>query len=73
MISQQFFAIAMQIKQFNQLVSLRYREIITVKTVNLCKKLYFFHEKSKKQEKEAGTNLVLLRQSRNVVGKFKKI
>ena len=33
-------------------------EIITVKTVTPCKKLYFFHEKSKKQGKEAGTNFV---------------
>ena len=45
---------------------------MTVKTVALCKKLYFFPEKSKKQEKEASTNLILLSQSRNMVGQFMK-
>ena len=40
------------------LVLLKYREIIAVKTVSLYKKL--------------GTNFVLLCQSRNMVGLFKK-
>ena len=35
-------------------------------------KLYLFHYKSFKQEKEAGTNFVLLRQLRNIVGQFKR-
>ena len=44
-----------------------------VKTVTLCKKLYFIHGKFKKEaEKEAGTNFVLLFQSRNMVEQFKK-
>ena len=59
-------------KQFNYLLLLRCRETITVKTVTLCKKLDFFHGKSKKQKNEAGTNFVLLCQSRNMVGQFKK-
>ena len=42
------------------LVSLKYREIITVKSL-----------KSKKK-KEAGTHFVLLCHSRNMVGQFKK-
>ena len=37
-----------------------------VKTVIRCKKLSFLHGKSKKQEKEAGINYVLLYQLRNV-------
>ena len=48
------------------LVLLKYREIITVKTVTLYKKL-FFSLKVSKQEREAGTNFVLLCQSRNMV------
>ena len=43
-----------------------------VKTVTIYKKLYFFQEKSKKQEKESGTNFVLLCQSKNMFGHFKK-
>ena len=39
---------------------------MTVKTVTLCMKL-FFHEKSKKQEKETDTNFVLLCQSGNMI------
>ena len=57
MISQQFFVRTVKAKQFNQLASLQHREIIKVKTVTRCKKL-FFHEKSKKQEKEAGTTTI---------------
>ena len=57
----------MQIKQ-----SLRYREIITFKTVTLYKKLYFFIKNLKKQDKEAGSNFILLCQSRNMVGQLKK-
>ena len=45
------------------LVSAKYREIITVKTVTLCKKLYFL------KKIEAGTNFALLCQSRNMVGR----
>ena len=67
-ISQRFVARTMYAKQLNQLVSLRYKEIITIRTVALCKKLYFFHEKPKKQEKEAGTDFILLSQSRNMIG-----
>ena len=54
------------------LVLLKYSEIITVKTVTLYRKLYFFHSMSQKQEIEACTNLVLLCQSRNMVGQFRK-
>ena len=56
------------------LVSLKYREIITTKTITLyINKLYFFLKVLKqKQEKEAGTNFVLLCQSRNAVGQFRK-
>ena len=43
-----------------------------VKTVTIYNKLYFFQEKSKKQEKESGTNFVLLCQSKNMFGHFKK-
>ena len=46
--------------------------MITVKTVTLCKKLFSFSLKSKKQKKDAGTNLALLSQSRNMIGHFKK-
>ena len=35
------------------------------------RKLYFFHEKSKKSEKETSTNFALLCQSRNMVGQFR--
>ena len=54
------------------LVLLKYREIITIKTVTLYKKLYFFI-KSLKQGKEIGTNFFLLFSSRNMVGHFKKV
>ena len=54
------------------LVLLKCREIVTVKTVALYKKLYVFDLKSQKQEKEAGTNLIVLCHSRNMVGQFKK-
>ena len=37
---------------------LRYIEIITVKSVALCKKLLFFHKKSKKHENETDTSYV---------------
>ena len=47
-----------------------FKESITVKRVALYKKLYFFHEKSKKQE--IGNNFMLLCQSRNVIGQIKK-
>ena len=50
---------------------LKYREIITVKTVALYKRLYFFHEQPPKREK-ADTNFVLLCLSRNMVEQFKK-
>ena len=53
-------------------VSLRYREIITVKTVALCQLNFFVHEKSRKHEKEANPNFVLLSQSRNMIGQFVK-
>ena len=54
----------MEIKQFDFfLVLLKYRKIITVKTVTLYKKLY----------EEAGTNFVLLCQSRTMVGQLKKV
>ena len=33
-------------------------------------KLYFFNEKSGKQERETGTNFVSLSQSRNMIGRF---
>ena len=60
LISQQFFQRAMQTKQFNQLVSLRYREIISIKgalsgfrkfletenLLNMMKKSFLFHLKS---------------------------
>ena len=45
---------------------------MTVKTVTSYKKHYSFHYKSKKKEKEAGTNFVLLCQSINMVGQFRK-
>ena len=48
-------------------VSLKYIEIITVKIVTL----YFFM-KSLKNKKEVGINFVLLCQSKNMVGQFKK-
>ena len=51
---------------------LRYIETVTVKTVKRRTKLYLFHEKSKKQEKEASTNFFLLCQLRNMVEQFKK-
>ena len=44
-----------------------YGQIITVKTVTLCKKLYFYHEKSKEHEKEADPNFVLLSKSMNMI------
>ena len=50
------------------LVLLKYREIIMVKTVTRYKKLYLFSLKFLK----AGTNFVLLCQSRNTVGQFKR-
>ena len=54
-------------------VSLNYREIVTVKTVELYKKLFFFfHWKSSRQVEEADTNLVLLCQSKNMVEQFNK-
>ena len=60
LISQQFFQRAMQTKQFNQLVSLRYREIISIKgalsgfrkflatenPLNMMKRSFLFHLKS---------------------------
>ena len=51
------------------LVSLKKRKIITVKTVEI---LFFSLKVLKKKDKEAGTNFVLLCQSRNMVGQFKK-
>ena len=42
------------------LISSKYREIITVKTLKPYKKLYFFHLKLQNQEKEAGANWHLL-------------
>ena len=59
-------------KLFNELVSLLTKEFITVKTVTLCKKLHFFHQKFKKQEKEAATNFVSLSQPRDTIRKFMK-
>ena len=56
-------------KQFNEAISLRHREIITVKTVTI-EKNYFFLEKVKKQGKGACTKFVLLSQSRNTIGSF---
>ena len=53
------------------LVSLKYRETLTVETVKFYKKLYFFHEKSFKKKK-TGTNFTLLCQSTNLVGQVKK-
>ena len=38
---------------------------MTVKSVTLCKKLYFFHEKAQKETKQTDTNFVLLCKSRN--------
>ena len=53
LITQQCFARAMYIKQFIFfLVSLKYREIATVKTVTFYKKLYFFFIKSLKSNKK---------------------
>ena len=43
-----------------------------VKTVTLCKKFIFFHEMSKRQEKEAGTNVVQRYQSKEMIGQFMK-
>ena len=54
------------------LVLLNYREIITVKTVTLYKKLFSFIKSLKTKKKEAGTNFVSLCQLRNMVGQFKK-
>ena len=45
-------------KKFFFLVLLKYREIRTVKTVTVNKKLYFFIKSLKKQEKEADTTFV---------------
>ena len=56
-------------KQFNEAISLRHREIITVKTLTI-EKNYFFLEKVKKQGKGACTKFVLLSQSRNTIGSF---
>ena len=42
MITEQYLATAMQEKQSIFLVSLKYREIVTVKTVALYEKTYFF-------------------------------
>ena len=50
------------------LISLKYREIITVKVVTLYKKLYVFIKSLKSKKKQAGTNFVLLCHSRNTVG-----
>ena len=63
----------MYLEQFNKLVLLSHKETITYKTVTLYKKLYFFHENSKWQENEGGTNFALLNQSRNMVGQLNKI
>ena len=54
------------------LVSLNYREIVTAKSAALHKKFYFFSLKDLKKEKEAGTNFVVLCQSRNMVAQVKK-
>ena len=44
-----------------------------IKSVTFSIKLTsFFHEKSKKQEKGAGTNFILVSQSRNLTGRFIK-
>ena len=43
-----------------------------VKTVTLYKKLYFFSLKVLKARKRSYTSVVLLCQSRNMVGQFKK-
>ena len=70
MISQQVFE--KQCKQnslINWLLSLRHREII--KQYQFVRN-FFFHEKSKKQEKKAGTNFVLLSPLRNVIQQFMK-
>ena len=40
--------------------------------VTSCKELDFFHEKFKKQEKEAGTNFNLLTKSRNMIRQLMK-
>ena len=53
------------------LVSLKYREIIIVKTVKLYKN-FIFSLKVLKAKKEAGTNFILLCRSKNVVGQFRK-
>ena len=45
---------------------------MTFKTVTVYKKPYFFSLKALKQEKEGGTNFVLLCQLRIMVGQFKK-
>ena len=43
-----------------------------VNTIIPCKLKLFFHEKSTVQEKETGTNFVLLSQLANMIGQFKK-
>ena len=45
---------------------------MTVQIVTLYKKLYFFHYKSQKQEKETDNKFFLLCQSRYMVGQLKK-
>ena len=74
LIAQQCFARSMWIKPFVFLVSLEHRDIITVKSVTLCKKPYFSLKvfiKSKK--KKADTNFVLLCQLRNIVESSKEL
>ena len=52
--------------------------MITIKTVTPCQKLYFqskilkAKKKARKLEKETDTNFVLLCQSKNIFGLFKK-
>ena len=39
-------------------------------TLGLNQKLFSSHKSSKKHEKEAGTNFILLPPSRNIIGSF---
>ena len=56
-----------------ELVYLWWREITTVTTVTVFKlKFIFSHKSSKKQEKEAGINFILLSRSRQMIGWFMK-
>ena len=54
------------------LVLLKYREIITVKSEILHKKLYFFIKSLKSKKKKLALTSFYYVKSRNMVGQFKK-